>query len=311
MIGYHDQGESVVFFIKTDGMVAYTGLVDCYKTEEQNAVKMVLEEERIKKVDFVCWTHPHDDHTRGLDEIWKEYCTKETCFCCSDIIEADLELYSKEAKMLFESIADVHTSPKREKMKIMYLKDATQVERLRCVGNTKQYEFRIQSFAPNSAKLAERLIEDKDQKGNEYSIGLFLFLGQYSIMLAGDVENPTMRRIADSDVEYPVDFIKIPHHGSMSASFLPEKMRELDLLPPGIAASTLFRIHRLPREEALAKYYNWGCKEIYLTGNIEGERDTVGYGIVKTTFDILEKSEYDIETKLIGDAVVHRKEMAG
>ena len=311
MIGYHDQGESVVFFIKTDGMVAYTGLVDCYKTEEQNAVKMVLEEERIKKVDFVCWTHPHDDHTRGLDEIWKEYCTKETCFCCSDIIEADLELYSKEAKMLFESIADVHTSPKREKMKIMYLKDATQVERLRCVGNTKQYEFRIQSFAPNSAKLAERLIEDKDQKGNEYSIGLFLFLGQYSIMLAGDVENPTMRRIADSDVEYPVDFIKIPHHGSMSASFLPEKMRELDLLPPGIVASTLFRIHRLPREEAFAKYYNWGCKEIYLTGNIEGERDTVGYGIVKTTFDILEKSEYDIETKLIGDAVVHRKGMAG
>ena len=130
VIGYHDQGESVVFFIKTDGMVAQTGLVDCYKTEEQNAVKMVLEKERIKKVDFVCQTHPHDDHTRGLDEIWKEYCTKETCFCCSDIIEADLELYSKEAKMLFESIADVHTSPKREKMKIMYLKDATQVERL-------------------------------------------------------------------------------------------------------------------------------------------------------------------------------------
>lgn len=130
MIGYHDQGESVVFFIKTDGMVAYTGLVDCYKTEEQNAVKMVLEKERIKKVDFVCWTPPHDDYTRGLDEIWKGYCTKETCFCCSDIIKADLELYSKEAKMLFESIADVHTSPKREKMKIMYLKDATQVERL-------------------------------------------------------------------------------------------------------------------------------------------------------------------------------------
>ena len=45
MIGYHDQGESVVFFIKTDGMVAYTGLVDCYKTEEQNAIKMVLEKE--------------------------------------------------------------------------------------------------------------------------------------------------------------------------------------------------------------------------------------------------------------------------
>lgn len=69
-----------------------------------------------------------------IPEVWMKYgrsiVQRKTCFCCSDIIEADLELYSKEAKMLFESIADIHTSPKREKMKIMYLKDATQVERL-------------------------------------------------------------------------------------------------------------------------------------------------------------------------------------
>ena len=311
VIGYQEQGESIVFFIKTDEMVAYTGLVDCYKTEEQNVVKMVLEKEGIEKIDFVCWTHPHDDHTIGLDEIWKQYCTKDTCFCCTDIIETDLDLYSKEAKILFKDIRDVHRSSKRKKMRIMYLKDATQVERLRCVGNAKQYEFRIQSFAPNSAMLGERLIENKDQRGNAYSIGLFLFLGQYSIMLAGDVENPTMHRIADGDIEYPVDFIKIPHHGSLSASFLPDKMQELDLLFSGIAASTLFRIHRLPREEVLTKYYNWGCKEIYLTGNIEEGKDTMGYGIVKTTFDILEKNEYDIETELIGDAVVHRKGMTG
>ena len=64
------------------------------------------------------------------------------------------------------------------------------------------------------------LLESRDQQGNAYSIGLFLFFGQYSIMLAGDVENQTIRRIADGDIEYPVDYIKIPHHGSKSASFL-------------------------------------------------------------------------------------------
>lgn len=40
-------------------------------------------------------------------------------------------------------------------------------------------------------------------------------------------------------------------------------------------------------------------------------KDTVGYGIVKTTFDILEQNEYDIETELIGDAAVYQKKMAG
>ena len=77
VIGYHDQGESIVFFIKTDGIAAYTGLVDCYKTEDQNAVKMVLEKEQVEKIDFMCWTHPHDDHTLGL-EIY--ILKKHNCF---------------------------------------------------------------------------------------------------------------------------------------------------------------------------------------------------------------------------------------
>ena len=34
------------------------------------------------------------------------------------------------------------------------------------------------------------------------------------------------------------------------------------------------------------------------------------YGIIKTTFDILEKNEY-IETELIGDAVAYEKEIVG
>ena len=135
-------------------------------------------------------------------------------------------------------------------------------------------------------------------------------IGRYSIMLAGDVENPTIRRISDGDVEYPVDYIKIPHHGSKSASFLTDKMRSLDLLAPSVAATTLYRIHKLPQEQILDKYFDWGCNEIYTTGNVQKEKDRIGYGIVKTTFDILEKNEY-IETELIGDAVAYEKQIAG
>lgn len=62
----------------------------------------------------------------------------------------------------------------------------------------------------------------------------------------------------------------------------------------------------------MAKYDNWGCRRNFdLTGNMEKGKDTVGYGIVKTTFDILEQNEYDIETELIGDAAVYQKKMAG
>lgn len=312
VIGYHEQGESIVFFIKADGNIVYTGIVDCYKTKEQNIVRKILEEERVEKVDFICWTHPHDDHTVGFDEIWDQYCTKETCFCCTDIAKAESNLYSDDAMAVFRNMLKIQQeSRKRKKIRIKYLKDATQAERLRCVRNNVQYEFRIHSFAPNSAMLGERIIEDKEARGNVYSIGLFLFFGEYSIMLAGDVENPVMRRIDDGDIEYPVDYIKIPHHGSVSADFLPDKLKNLSIKPPSIAITTLFRKHKLPRGQVIDKYFKWGCGEVYATGNIEESSSyNWGYGIVKTTFDILEENEY-IETKLIGDALPYGREQVG
>ena len=68
--------------------------------------------------------------------------------------------------------------------------------------------------------------------------------------------------------------------------------------------------HKLPQEEILDKYFDWGCNEIYATGNINETKAGIGYGIIKTTFDILEKNEY-IETELIGDAVAYEKEIVG
>ena len=302
IIGYHNQGESIVFFVRTDGYIAYAGLVDCYKTKDINVVKMLLEKEQIKKLDFVCWTHPHDDHTVGMDEIWDEYCTDETCFYCTDIVTADPDLYSEEALEVFGKITDIHKLHKKKKTDITYVTDFKQLERLMCVGNAMQYEFKICSFAPKSAMLGEREISNKEEQGNIYSVGLYLFLGEYSVMLAGDVENQTLRRIKDDDMEYPVDYIKIPHHGSVSASFLPDKLKNLEILAPSIATTTLSRRQGLPQKEIIENYFKWGCQEIYATGNIENHNSYgCGYGIIKTTFDILEKNEY-IETELFGNA---------
>lgn len=71
----------------------------------------------------------------------------------------------------------------------MYLKDSTQAERLLCVGNTKKYEFRIQSFAPNSAILGERLIGSRDSREMRILSDSFYFLDSIVLCL------PVMWRI--------------------------------------------------------------------------------------------------------------------
>lgn len=220
-------------------------------------------------------------------------------------------LIFKRSYGCFDCITDIHKSRKKKKTEITYVTDFKRIERLMCIGGMTQYEFQICSFAPKSAMLGERVVNDREEQGNMYSIGLYLFLGEYSIMLAGDVEDPTFRRVEDGDMEYPVDYIKIPHHGSKSASFLPDKLDKLEIHAPNIATTTLYRRYDLPQGEVIDKYFEWGCQEIYTTGNIEDKNAyDCGYGVIKTTFDILEKNEY-IETELIGDAIRYEKELVG
>ena len=78
VIGYKNKGESIVFFLKADGKVVYSGLIDCYEEASENVALTLLVNEKVKYFNFVCWTHPHDDHTIGLDKVLIEFCNEKT-----------------------------------------------------------------------------------------------------------------------------------------------------------------------------------------------------------------------------------------
>lgn len=128
-----------------------------------------------------------------------------------------------------------------------------------CVAGTGRYNFEIFSFAPSSEILTANMVKEQEEKGNLYSIGLFINIGAYCIMLAGDVENRTFRVIPDHDLEFPIDYIKIPHHGSSSAEILPDRLAGLGIKAPNVAVSTVFRMHHLP-ERAVLKNMVFGVK---------------------------------------------------
>lgn len=252
VIGYPNEGECILFFIKADRKVIYAGLVDCYLSKDADAIREIMGREKVDKLDFVCWTHPHDDHTKGLEAILDEYCKNSTKFWTTDIIPEDYSLYSEESKNVYIKLKEVHLSKKSTKMKIKYAKDATIMERL-IISGLQQYNFEIRSFAPNSTTLAERQVNNREETGNVYSIGLIINIGHYNIMLAGDVENQTFKSVEDGDVEFDLDYIKIPHHGSPSASFLVDRMMSLEVCSPSVAATTLYRKGHIPKTGSIGK----------------------------------------------------------
>jgi beta-lactamase superfamily II metal-dependent hydrolase len=140
-----------------------------------------------------------------------------------------------------------------------------------------------------------------------YSIGLIINVGHYYIVLAGDVENRTLKCIPDFnfDIQDRIDYVKIPHHASSTASYLIDKFNGLGIAAPTIATTTVYRIHKLPNKEVLKRYVMWdNDTKVYSTGDIECiEHDIEKNGIVQTTFDILEQRKKPIETTLFGNAI--------
>lgn len=309
IIGYKSQGESIVFFLKADETAVIAGLVDCYELESVNIAVDLLQLAGRKHFDFVCWTHPHEDHSIGMADILENYCDKDTNFWMAPIVNNDIEKYSKASQEIYGRLFEVIESRKRKKMHVRTVSNENILMKCSCqelLGtDNKDYPFYIYSFAPDSELLLKNLVRDVEQIDNLYSIGLIIQIGTYCVMLAGDVENQTINNIPADFLEYPVNYVKIPHHASQSGADLVNRMAEVSEVIPNVVVTTVFRRYNLPQFEVLKKYYNWNKQmEIYSTGDIF-EEQKVGelYGLIKTSFDILEQRQYLIETELFGNAV--------
>ena len=38
----------------------------------------LLKENNVDRIDYLCWSHPDDDHTKGIDSIIRNFCTENT-----------------------------------------------------------------------------------------------------------------------------------------------------------------------------------------------------------------------------------------
>lgn len=300
LIGYTNKGESIVFFFKTDNTICYSGVVDCYEYKSVNKTIELLKKENLETIDFLCWTHPHDDHSIGIETLLEQYCDDHTKIWLTDIYPDKIEEcgYSKSSIKMYTNIK---SRVRTQKSRIKFAKDDTTLDRFRCVG-CETYLIEIKSFAPNSTIIAERKELNQDEEGNPYSIGLSIFAGKFNIMLCGDVENKTIERFDESFFDTPIDYIKIPHHGSSTGNLLPKILKRFGIDAPSVATSTVYSQHNLPEEAVLMDYKKWHTKEIYITSHLSSDSNKETYGIVFTSFDILENREYPIETSLQGNS---------
>ena len=294
IIGYKHQGEAIVFFVKADGKVQFAGAVDSYNDRGKNITEEILTENNIKSLDFICWTHPDLDHSKGMKEIIDKYASSNTNIWIPEGVEAGEINCSDEVRKLFSYLknemllgsADYRVYSASDKKDMLFYGPSICFRHL-----FKEYPIYIVSYSPNSSRLRVQSYGDRYIK-NEKSIFCMIQIGQVKVGLTGDIENPTISCLPREVFNQDYHILKIPHHGSESSRLFTEKLAA----NCNIACSTVYRIgnSKLPIESVL-KAYNSRSRNVLCTGKLSSKKENEQYGIITINTDILNLSySYDL-----------------
>lgn len=305
LIGYQNQGESIIFILKDGNSILYSGVIDSYEYDNKNITINKLKELGISKLDLLCWSHPHDDHSIGMECLLRDWIdSRSTVVYPNDLLKINSEL-SNESMQCINILEEISVSKKR---KIPILKEVSgmnTVERKLLIKNDKRYEFKIETLTPISRITEKRYINNKVNNLNDFSIAILVTLGGVKFLFGGDIENTTINKIDDFAIIDLIDYIKIPHHSSNGSSHIFKLFDSVFNNNKGsVACTTEYISGNLPNLDILNNYKNY-YKRIYATGKSNIRNDK--YGIVHTTYDATLNK---ISNNLIGDSYIIHDEVS-
>ncbi|MCK4385055.1 MAG: MBL fold metallo-hydrolase [candidate division Zixibacteria bacterium] len=206
------------------------GLVDCFKTnaEIEPPALTFLKARNVKKLKFVCLTHPHYDHCRGMLDILEYFTSGEReieYFWDFGIDKKKLKYFKngfgsekeyRELLSLYDFILKKVAEDKRIKYRILG-------EGTDCSNCLDIESLRIKSYAPISTDILsyfEKWGKDKTIDENLLSIVLVIIYGDTNIVLGADTKSweeilkAWSEDCKDARRKPKFHFVKVSHHGS-------------------------------------------------------------------------------------------------
>lgn len=301
VVGYPNEGESIVFSVCDKGTAVVTIVTDCYVSDGYNHTIKVLEENHIDQIDAFVWTHPDRDHSIGIIDLITGFDSerKSKVFVPNSFNgNQDYEVCEESAEAIAFLMKEYDSNRNYDLNFVSLNKGETprSLYRIKIIETSSgnEVEISLKFLSPNSALVERRNGKDKDFDLNDLSLVYVLDINGFNYLFTGDLINQSVQFI-DADDLINTNFIKIPHHGSDSTNKLIGLLASNDL-GNVVSVSTVFSPKSDPKPEILKAYQTFSTK-VCCTGS--GEHN---YGCVKSTFDI--NGQLEMEPELFGNAFV-------
>ena len=298
-VGYSKQGESIIVLIKTDGKVRYSGVIDCYekstKKKQNNITKKILDDNKVENLDFICWTHPDLDHSKGLDKIMNEYTDENTLFWLPAGVYSN-ERGKEKLENIFKEVdkkAEIgNLDSAQTGHELLYQKEII------FSNKYETYKLYAKALTPIPSMIYMKK-KNKTYRPNDYSVSFCMGVicnekrMNCRFLFTGDVEDDAIKSgiMPNIKKDSEFNFLKIPHHGSSSSESLSDYIGKCEY-----ACSTVFRLGKAndPEKEIMEKY-NRKIHKMFITNKSNPKRGMY-YGVVKVMYDIVnQKTDEEYE----------------
>ena len=263
IMGCATEGESAVIILYDGTDVVYSCVVDSFVCDDKIVAKELLCNLKISHITDLFWTHPHDDHSRGMISLIDEF-SPETIYLASELhdLSDNIKTHSVDVLQRINMCRGYDGRCVNEsKVKGISTNSLIKSEELR-VG-TKVVPFRMYTIAPVNGRLREKVIKaSPDSALNDFSLAFSVDIGDFSILLTGDVQDRMINTAREElcGQIYTPNLLKIPHHGSNYSTEILSIFDGDDLIDYGITTSK--RSSGLPTDEALSIYHS-KCSHTY------------------------------------------------
>ena len=206
-IGKNPIGEGIIINVNCKDKSIYSGIID------EGFNKKIFEENKIEKLNFICWSHPHDDHTNGIKEVIGKYTDKNTMIIVPCGISDVKRKMTPLCKKTYKPIKKINSRGKKRDGEYIEVSQFTVLPTIKFVDQRgKELIIGIKTISPVSKRI-NNLRNNKEVNLNELSICMIISINGVEFLFTGDIYNNVINEmnINKEDIKNIV-YYKIPHH---------------------------------------------------------------------------------------------------
>lgn len=283
-LGFNGIGEANLFLVKVDDSVHLSFLIDYYQNNNSDEMKAILNRNGVESINYIIWTHPHEDHTKGLLDVIKNFSgIKTQVLYPGYLLSLDWEKRPKEQKDIISLFKDIQS--KKEKVDFKLEPVAGNMDLYGCTYKfgTSDMELKFIIYTPRLGAVEQKFLLDDEDTINDFSISCCIEINKRNFVFAGDIQNNAINGVNKHLLPYKkgIELLKVPHHGSETSTDIISWISED--LKIGTSIITEYSRSDIPRGPELELYKNRSETTIVIRKKGNTER----YGLYHGIYNIL------------------------